>query len=511
MKTKVFFLMMLLGSISWSSASVVHVYIDDIDHTEWHYFCSIDTIIVHKPTTAVTDIYWSSPYGHSGFGDSIVVTAESTGDWYFYSDEISKDVYIYIISSDPVLPSCMDVLDTIFCTASISLPLDAQNQNPGGNAASYQWSTGATTRTITVTNPDNYTVTVTNACGSNVYYKNVYHSNPNAPHLGLDQTFCWGSNSTLDPGSTNVSSYQWSTGETTPTISVDITGNYWVYVIDNNGCSGRDTVHITALLPIGEEICYVEFDTLTWKNNINWMTILPGNADSIKIYKETSLDVWTPIGIVSKTSTHFLDIGSVPQSQSYSYKIALLDTCGNESAMSSYHTTITLLSAYDQPSNTYGFTWSAYYGLTVNDYYLFGVDADNNVTQIATVPGNVYMYNYLNPNSAFVKYLVGFETPDCNGTKANVIVKSNWVQSVVTGIENPKDFEFSVFPNPVNEKLEIRTSLKNFEIEIINVFGQVLLKEKNSNKINVDSFASGTYILKISGDNFTRQERIIVY
>lgn len=65
--------------------------------------------------------------------------------------------------------------------------------------------------------------------------------------------------------------------------------------------------------------------------------------------------------------------------------------------------------------------------------------------------------------------------------------------------------------NKTRLKIREDTELKKYEVELINVFGQVLLKEENANKINVDAFAPGTYILKISGDNFTRQERIIVY
>ena len=501
-----------MSIISWNlSASVQHVYLDNTYDTEYFYFCGVDSVIVHKPTSAVNNISWDPPIGPNIYDvDSAIITSSNTGVWYFSSNEVFKDVHVYFLTAGPTEPTCM-LTDTSFCTATFSLPLDAENHLPGGQASTYLWSTGATTRTITATIPGTYTVTITNACGVGVYDKIITQSNPNAPQLGADQTFCWGSSSVLDPLSTNVASWSWSTGETTPTITVDTTGTYWVYLVDNNGCSGRDTVEITALTPIGEEVCFVEFDTVTWKNSINWTDNLPGNAEFVQIYKEISLGVWDLLGTVSNLDTNFIDVSSNPQAQSYSYKIAIIDTCGNESAMSQHHTTITLLSAYDGGTNTYGFTWSAYQGLIVSDYYLFGIDAGNNVTQIAIVPGNVYMYNYVNPSTNYVKYFVGFETPDCNGTKANVIVKSNWVQSVTTGIENLETFEFSVFPNPVNEKFEIRTSLKNYEIEIINVFGLVLLKEKNKKEVNVDNFAPGTYILKVSGDNHTRQQRIIVY
>ncbi len=510
MKTKTFFLTLIFISLHWiSSASVIHVHLNNINYVaEWHYFCTVDTIIIHKPTTAMSGIYWTTPGGTAIFDeDSVIVTASNTGSWAFYSSEVSKDVHIYILSSGPTEPTCM-ATDTSFCTATFSLPLDAQNQNPGGQASTYLWSTGQTNRIITVTTPGTYTVTITNACGTGIYSKNVYHANPNAPDLGPDQAFCWGQSSVLDPGSTNVTSYQWSTGATTPTITVDTTGTYWVYVVDNNGCSGRDTVEITTLLPTPEEVCFVEFDTVTWKNNINWTSNLPGNADSVKIYKETSLNVWTLIGTVGTTTTNFLDLASAPQAQSYSYRIAVVDTCGNESNKSGFHTTITLLSTYDAGTSTYGFTWSAYHGLVVNDYYLFGIDASNTVTQIATVPGNVFMYNYVNPNLAYIKYFVGFEAPTC-GAKSNVIVKSNWVQSTITSIEDQKTLPFSIYPNPASDQITIEIGSNNFHVEVTTLLGQVVLSEINTNVLNVAQLPQGVYIISVSVDGVWTNQRFI--
>lgn len=500
MKTKKLFLFLLIFiSMSWSFpslASHVHVYLPNTYTTEWYYFCSIDSIIVHKPTTAINGIMWDPPVGSNIYGeDSVIITNATAGHWLFYSDDVDKYFNISILSSGPTEPTCM-VNDTSFCTATFSLDLDAEN---GGST--YLWSTGATTQTITATTPGYYWVIVTNACGVDTFDINISQSNPNAPDLGSNQSFCWGSNSLLDPGSTNVDSYQWSTGDTTTTITVDTTGAYWVYLVDNNGCSGRDTIEITALLPIDEEICYVEFDTITWKNNVNWTSTLPGNADSVRIYKEDGIN-WIPIGTVYKTTTNFLDMASNPQAQSYSYKIAVIDTCGNESNLSSYHKTITLLSAYDQPSNTYGFTWSHYEGLIVSYYYLYGIDASNNVHLVATVNGSVQMYNYVGPNPAYIKYYVGFETPNCDGTKANVIVKSNWIikDPLITGTEEVNYVPFSIYPTPANDQLNLSIEANDFQVEVLTLLGQVVLTEHNAKILDVSNLTKGTYIISISVD-----------
>ncbi|MCX6824036.1 MAG: T9SS type A sorting domain-containing protein [candidate division SR1 bacterium] len=516
MKTKIFAFFLLIFSISCgiTSASHVHVYLNNTFSAEYYYFCGIDTIIVHKPSIAVSTINWDAPIGPDIFGaDSVIITLANTGVWNFSSDDVFKNVYIYIISSGPYEPDCM-VNDTSICTSTFSLTLNAQNDAPGpsGHAATYEWRRNGiiigTNRIIIITTPGTYSVTVTNACGVVTYTKNITQANPNAPHLGSDQTFCLGSNSVLDPGSTNVASYQWSTGATTPTITVNTPGDYWVSLTDNNGCSGRDTIHVTVLVSTDEPICYVEFDTLTWKNNTNWTTNLPGNADSVHIYKEVSLNVWNRIGSVPKTVSHFLDMTSAPQTQSYSYKIAIVDTCGNESNLSPYHTTITLLSAYDQGTNTYGFNWSAYYGLIVNDYFLYGINASNQVTQIASVPGNVYMYNYINPNLSYIKYFVGFQAPSCNA-KTNVIVKSNWVQSILTSVQEVSIIPFSVFPNPATDELNVNIEMVDFQIEISNIFGQVLLTEHNTKVLNVSNLSQGAYIISITANNIKTNKMFI--
>lgn len=487
----------IVGCIPQVSAAIIDtIYVTANTSTENHQICSSvnDSIMMHCPI-GHTDIRWKDPSMQSIDGpDSVFVTNKNQGFWMFYSEELGvwKNIYVYLVST-PYEPASM-INDTSICTTNFLIKLEAEN--PG---STYLWSTGVTTQWLDITTFGTYTLTVTNTCGTGVYSKTIAYSNPNAPHLGADQIFCLGSISTLDPGSTNVTSYQWSTGETTPTINVNTTGAYWVYVVDNNGCSGRDTVQITSLLPTPAPICYVEFDTITWKNNINWTANLPGNADSIHIYKEVSLNVWNRIGSVSKSISHFIDSLSAPQAQSYSYKIAVVDTCGNESNLSSYHTTITLLSAYDVGTNTYGFNWSAYHGLTVNDYYLFSIDASNVVNQIATVPGNVFMYNYLNPNLAYIKYFVGFETPDCDA-KANVIVKSNWVQSVLTSVNELKTIPFSVYPNPASDQLTINIGIGQFQVEVSTMLGQVLLTEHNTKVLNISSLPQGMYIISITAN-----------
>ena len=132
--------------------------------------------------------------------------------------------------------------DTTFC-GSGSTTLDA-----GAGFASYQWNTGATSQTIATSGAGDYSVTVTDLNGcQDQDTMTVSISNP-VVDLGNDTSFCGTTNHTLDAGA--FTSYLWSTGATSQTISVSASGQYHVTVTDAAGCQDQDTVNVTISDPI---------------------------------------------------------------------------------------------------------------------------------------------------------------------------------------------------------------------------------------------------------------------
>ncbi|UMB60077.1 gliding motility-associated C-terminal domain-containing protein [Lutibacter sp. A80] len=126
-----------------------------------------------------------------------------------------------------------------------SVTLDASSSTVQGDA-SYLWSTGATTATIDVTEPGDYTVTVTdseNGCSaiSETFTVTQNITNVIAIITGESELTCEITSVTLDASSSTVqgdASYLWSTGATTATIDVTEPGDYTVTVTDSvNGCS----------------------------------------------------------------------------------------------------------------------------------------------------------------------------------------------------------------------------------------------------------------------------------
>lgn len=112
------------------------------------------------------------------------------------------------------------------------------------------WNNGSSNNSIFINRPGYYTAeaALENGCKTR---DTVYLSVIPKPvfSLGKDTTLCEDEVLTLDPGII-ANAYQWSTGETTPTIQVDAeVGNVWARLEGDNGCVFADTVMISKCKP----------------------------------------------------------------------------------------------------------------------------------------------------------------------------------------------------------------------------------------------------------------------
>lgn len=422
---------------------------------------------------------------------------------------------------DLVLAKCADILtvdvgidQTIICgdTAQLNVTSDYK----GSGIVYYNWSPSTGINNNSISNPiatvksnTKYFVTVSTSDGWSAIDSVTVYINPLIINVSNNTSTTCGTavilNTTNNYTGSGTLIHNWqptiglsATSVSSPTANPGSTTTYTVTLSTPNGCVASDQATVTLdPMPV-EEICYVEFDTTTSKNSINWSTNLPVNIGTVHIYNEIATNVWSLIGTATASQSNFIDINSNPLNQSYSYKISLVDTCGIETDYSAFHTTITLMAAYDQGTNTYGFTWSAYQGLTVATYYLYGITASGTETLIGSVPGNQYFYNYTNPSLTFVKYFIGFNTPVCT-SKINHMVKSNFIHSTILSITETICINnlVSFYPNPVNDNLQIQTALKIKSIDILDITGRLLLTT-TSKTIDCRSFAKGFYFITLT-------------
>jgi arylsulfatase A-like enzyme len=80
-----------------------------------------------------------------------------------------------------------------------------------------------------------------------------------------------------------------------------------------------------------------------------------------------------------------------------------------------------------------------------------------------------------------------------------------------TSINNPEsDEQFSVFPNPVIDYLNIQTNNDNFQVQVLSIDGKCqLVPEKNATKIDLSSFSKGVYLLMVKSNGISYYKKII--
>ncbi len=111
----------------------------------------------------------------------------------------------------------------------------------------FLWNTDDETPSISISEGGQFSVTVNDTIGCSYTSPIVTATIDSFPvTAALEQlpTFCLGNTLFLSSGFEEAQTYLWSTDETTPFITPQTSGAYWVEALNANGCVGRDTVEV---------------------------------------------------------------------------------------------------------------------------------------------------------------------------------------------------------------------------------------------------------------------------
>lgn len=252
-------------------------------------------------------------------------------------------------------------------------------------------------------------------------------------------------------------------------------------------------------------ICLVTVDTASTHNIVIWEKQPTNLIDSFCIYRETSSNVYTKIASVPYDSlSEYHDYAANPNVTSYRYKLSTIDSCGVESDLSLYHSTIHL-----QNLSNGNFQWTFYQiegqlnPILSFNFYRDAIN-NNNFFPIGNIPGTNSTYTDLTYNSfPDANYVVDANwsiacTPSraaINTTRSNIKKDKT---SIFIGIDEIvlKD-DMLVYPNPANGWLNITTQSSQLTaVTLVNALGQTVWFEKENKstfQVNTQSLPKGVY------------------
>ncbi len=394
----------------------------------------------------------------------------------------------------------------------------------------------------TYTTTATYTVCLVskNGCGKDSACNNVSVCLP--PTAGFTYTVS-ALNVTFKNTSTNGTKYLWNLGDgnassmQNPTHNYKTSASYSVCLEAENTCGQNTSCSsvLTVCSPYSTiPICLVTVDPVSSRNRLVWEKPITTAIDSFRIFREVQSNFSKIASVPYSGLSEFTDLtsGVNPGVTSYKYKLALVDTCGNESALSSFHRTMHLSVSPASPWG-YNLSWNDYIGLPVTQYRIWrditgkgkfqrvdSVSFGNNAwTDSFHFSGTdtVWYYVEIDHQGACVSSL---KTPQAlavnlNSSKSNVY---RIADTTVVGIPGLTDNYFiAIYPNPSEGMftLELNNDLGQGEILIFNMVGDKVKQFSvidKSQKLTIDlrGFARGIYHLKYLSGQQVIYKKIVI-
>jgi hypothetical protein len=365
----------------------------------------------------------------------------------------------------------------------------------------------------------------------------------------ISNKFCFGDSITVDANS-NAAHYIWDgvrsknrtyTVYDTKTINLTTVveenrlmdtlevkvNNVW---IDTVVCVQSDQTYSNASIEViaqhvyeDEEPCVATVSS-DYTNLVVWERTPYVGTASYNIFKETETPgeyqflANIPVGQLSV----FEDVLSDPRQGSSKYKIASIDTCGNESGPSIYHKTMHLDISTGMDSTEVVLTWDSYEGISFSDYIIYkGTDPDSlqlvdSIPYIDTPTWTDYdvIGNYY--------YCVGvqLEIPcapaDYQGKKVDSGPYSQSMSNIEdnrlkTFIDEPGFLEVLSYPNPFSHWTQIdfeNPAKYPFLLRVTDMNGKTVRMVDNirDNKVILlrENLPAGFYLFELKGDKVYR-------
>jgi PKD repeat protein len=484
-------------------------------------------------------------------GNNVTLDAQNPGASYQWSNNattqtISVGVGTYYVTITNA--SNCSIIDTavVSAGANLTVPLvdvdacagDTVTLSAGNTGASYLWSTGATTQTISVISAGTFTCTVTDQ-GCNGSGSSTVSFNPNpTPEVLGDTVICDGQSTYLFVNTNDQ--ITWSDLSNNDSLMVSPSSSQYYYVdLENNfSCTARDSVFVTvnplpttSILSSRNEICLGEQATLVANGGIEYDW---GSNDT-----NSTLQVQPTVN-----STYTVTVTDANGCQNTAQKsiivkpLPTVTISGNTEICEGDQTTLTAsggvsyawssgdstVSTTVSPANATGYvvtvtgnngcTETAQTTVDVNtlpnvqfafDDTLICLNSNIDTLYLAASPvGGIYSGNGVENNYVLLQSFNATTTvyyTFTNNNNCSATDTLNVAYDVCSGIESALGLDFQVYPNPSANGFYVQSNVFSSEEVILNLIdlnGKVhntIFANSTKTFIPTNQLAEGLYFL----------------
>ena len=388
----------------------------------------------------------------------------------------------------------------------------------GAENASFLWSDESTSQNIANLEKGDYSVVIINTetgCSISDSYTLTEPATPVISVATIVETACNEANGAVYI-STNSDDlrYMWSNSKTTKDLENVRAGDYTLEVVDSKNCKASLNVTVPSIKLKQPEIALVTVSQESGKNLVVWLKENTDLIDYYTIYRvDSAKNKYDKVVDVPYSELSvYEDLAANPMERAWKYKMTATDVCGEETAMSDYHSSLHLMKVKSLGVENH-LMWDPYEGIDFDSYVILRKTKVKGVVEIdtlATVPSDLTSYTDTLPARGTTSYYVGVKLPEAINPKTQFLkAESGPFSLAMSNIAELENIDVSIH-TVVESNVEVYSVghsiyVKNAEYAetaVYDVKGGKINFAKDATEYEFNIKLDGVYLVKVGESTF---------